>query len=172
MHAFVEALGIVMDIGKLFFSAEGRIGRQEFWLGWLALFAIVTLTSWIPLIGFLVWVVNVYCKVCIYSKRLHDMGRSGWLQIWTYVPFAVATALSIYAIIGLIFAGVALREWPGLIAAGAVSGILIAGLSWIVAFLIDLGFLLWVGIADREPFDNRYGPAPLSPDYRDAMPIV
>ena len=166
-----------MDVGKLFFSPEGRIGRQDFWLGWLALFAIVTLTGWIPLIGLVIWVVSIYCSVCIYSKRLHDMGKSGWLQLWAYIPYVVAMVITIFAFGGLIGTAIAaqgsISDIPeAIFAAGFVGGLIFAVLAWIIAFLIDLGFLLWVGIADRELFDNRFGPAPASPDYRDAMPIV
>jgi len=33
-----------------------------------------------------VWAVSVYAGVCLYSKRLHDMGRSGWLQLIVLIP--------------------------------------------------------------------------------------
>jgi uncharacterized membrane protein YhaH (DUF805 family) len=31
-----------------------------------------------------------------------------------------------------------------------------------VAFLINIGFVLWVGLTDSTPGDNRFGPPPVS----------
>ncbi len=36
-----------MDWKSLFFSAEGRIGRQAFWIGWLVLLGVQLLAGWI-----------------------------------------------------------------------------------------------------------------------------
>ena len=67
-----------MDWKSLFLSADGRIRRSEFWIGWLVIFAVNALLGWvIPLLSILL----IYPTVCIFSKRLHDMGKTGWLQL-------------------------------------------------------------------------------------------
>src|SRR6187399_1393789 len=69
-----------MDWKSLFFSAEGRIGRQAFWIGWLVLLGIQVVAGWIPVVGHALGLVALFCWVCLCTKRLHDMGRSGWWQ--------------------------------------------------------------------------------------------
>ena len=45
-------------------------------------------------------------------------------------------------------------------ASSVVFGLFTVILTWIVAFLVDLGFLLWIGCAEGEVGDNRFGPPP------------
>ena len=40
-----------MDWAKLFFSADGRIGRQAYWIGWLVLIGVNTLLFWVPFLS-------------------------------------------------------------------------------------------------------------------------
>ena len=81
-----------MDWKSLFFSAEGRIGRQVFWIGWLMLLGAHVVAGWIPLIGQVIALMAIFAWVCLCTKRLHDMGRSGW---WQLVPIALGPVLII-----------------------------------------------------------------------------
>jgi len=54
-----------MDWKTLFFSPDGRIGRQSFWIGWLVLLGVNVVLGWIPLIGWALSLVTIYCNVCI-----------------------------------------------------------------------------------------------------------
>ena len=74
-----------MNWGSLFFSADGRIGQKDFWLAAVILFVFGVLIHAAVVIGTLVWLLSTYCWICIYSKRLHDIGRSGWTQILPWV---------------------------------------------------------------------------------------
>src|SRR5512146_1322606 len=91
-----------MSWAALFFSPEGRINRTHFWLGWLVLFGAGMFLLWIPVFGHIVLLLSLYCHVCVYAKRLHDMGRTGWLQI---VPFLAMVVLSL---VGLFLGGAAI----------------------------------------------------------------
>ena len=70
-----------MDWKTLFLSPEGRIGRQAFWIGWLVLLGVNMALGWLPMIGAVISLATIYSSVCIHSKRLHDMGQTGWWQV-------------------------------------------------------------------------------------------
>lgn len=152
-----------MDWKTLFFSPEGRIGRSAFWIGWLVLLGVNVVLGWIPLIGWALSLATIYCNVCVFSKRLHDMGRSGFLQVW---PIVLCTVL-VFGALGLaagpaIMAGVSNADEAAVTAAvlAGVGGMLLAFLA---ALVIGFGFLLWVGVSSGDPGENRYGPAPRQP---------
>ena len=152
-----------MDWKTLFFSPDGRIGRSAFWLGWLVLLGVNVVLGWIPLLGWLLSLVTIYCNVCVTSKRLHDMGRSGFLQVWPMVICAVLVIGAIFMVAGpAIMAGIADADESQITAAvmAGVGGMLLAILA---AFVVGFGFLLWVGISNGVPGENRYGPAPAVP---------
>lgn len=141
-----------MDWKGLFLSAEGRIGRQNFWIGFAILFGASFVVNLIPVLGQIIGLLLLWPQVCIHAKRLHDMGHSGWLML---IPFGVSVLAGGIAVAtggAAIFAG-------GYEAAGAAMGA--ALLAFGLAFLVGLGFLLWVGLTPSQPGDNRFGPAPL-----------
>jgi uncharacterized membrane protein YhaH (DUF805 family) len=141
-----------MDWKSLFFSAEGRIGRQVFWIGWLMLLGAHVVAGWIPLVGQVIGLIAVFAWVCLCTKRLHDMGRSGW---WQLVPIVlgpvmiIGSALSIG--IGAILGEITNTDWAAL---AGVGGLLV---SLAIAFLAVAGFTLWLGVAGGQPGENRYG---------------
>jgi uncharacterized membrane protein YhaH (DUF805 family) len=146
-----------MDIAKLLFSFEGRMGRHDFWIGWLILFAAGFVLSFLPLLNIPIFFILIYPKVCIYTKRLHDMGLSGWLQL---IPWALWIAT---IVIGFVTFGAALISalMAGNNDSAALAGILTsAGVFLIVSFLatvISLGFWLWVGCTPGQRGGSRYG---------------
>lgn len=148
-----------MDWGRLFFSAYGRIRRQEFWISFLVLMGVSLLLGWIlP-----VWPIVLYCSICTRSKRLHDMGRTGWLQIIPAIAYTTAVFMSIYFLVGAIVAGATFANFnEALAATGVMFGVFTIIVTWCIAFLVDLGFLLWIGTAEGERGDNKYGPEPLA----------
>lgn len=144
-----------MDWGKLFFSAHGRTGRKDFWITFLILVGAGLLIGWIPFVGLVI----LYSGICIRSKRLHDMGRTGWLQLVPVLTYVAVTIFTLYYVIGAIIAG---ANWNHLTETAATVGLAIGGLtlfgSWMVAFLVDIAFLLWIGLSEGEASDNRFGP--------------
>ena len=158
-----------MDIGYVLFSPEGRIGRQDFWVGFLILFAAGVLLHLIPVLGTLVWMLSIYCWIVLYAKRLHDFNRTGW---WSLIPilanvigFAVIASFVLAIIFG-VAAGSAYYG-DGETAWWAV-GPWLGGIFGIAAVLGALGlihliFLIWVGVSAGTPGPNRYGPPPVRP---------
>lgn len=158
-------------IGNLFFTPFGRIGRRDFWLAWLVIFAVNVVLTWIPFIGVALWLVGIYCTICIYSKRLHDMGRTGWLQV---IPIAASVTwwvLATYFAIGVLFTGFAVEA--GLSDAGAglgiLSGVMALIMTGLVALTIEIVFLIWIGVTQSDPFDNRFGPPPVTARTEDGQ---
>lgn len=152
-----------MDWKTLFFSADGRIGRSTFWIGWLVLLGVNVVAGWIPLLGLLISLASIYCNICVTSKRLHDMGRSGFLQA---VPLVLCSALMIGSIIMVagpaVMAGIAEAD-ESVIQAAVLAGVGGMLLAWLSALVIGFGFLLWVGLSASVAGENKYGPPPASP---------
>lgn len=151
-----------MDWKALFLSAEGRINRQTFWVGIAATFVASMVAGALPLIGGLVKLALLWPQVCLNAKRLHDMGRTGWLML---VPVAVAVAAMSLAMAfgGAAFLGAGLLHHMGANLAGHgafAAGLGAAGGFMAVAMLVGLAFLLWIGLTPGEAGDNRFGPPP------------
>ncbi|CAN5321417.1 hypothetical protein BH10PSE1_BH10PSE1_01060 [soil metagenome] len=150
----VAGSGATFDWRALFLEANGRIGQKDYWIGFGIVFAVNIVLSWLPLIGFLVSLAAIYAGVCVSSKRLHDMGRSGWLAAIPYGALAAAIVFSTISVIGMIGAANYDNGMGFMAGAGAL------GLLWTAASLISLGFVIWLGVTPGQPGDNRYGPPP------------
>jgi len=147
-----------MDWKSLFFTAEGRIGRPTFWIGWLMLLGVHVVAGWIPLIGWALGLAALYASVCLYAKRLHDMGRSGW---WQLLPILLGPVLVIGSAMSIGFGALFAELTHGDAEWAALAGLGGLFVSLAVAFVVMIGFTLWVGISDSQPGDNRYGEPPM-----------
>jgi len=95
------------DAQRILFGAGGKLGPMEFAQGLVAIIAVslaFSLLSLIPglgvlisVLGLIVGLVLAFAWVCIFSKRFHDAGQSGWM---TLAAIAVAVVLSI--VVGLV----------------------------------------------------------------------
>ena len=150
----VAGSGSSFDWKTLFLEATGRIGQKDYWIGIIILFAAGIVLSWIPLIGTLVSIASIYFGVCVSSKRLHDMGRSGWLAAIPYGVTALAVLLSAMTMIGGVVSSGYGNDYGVLAGMGGVAAV------WGLAFLLNLAFLIWLGVTAGQPGDNAYGPPP------------
>lgn len=142
------------DWRTLFLQANGRIGQKDYWIGIGILFAANLVLSWLPFIGLLISLAGIYFGICVSSKRLHDMGKSGWLAAVPYGVTALAVVLSAMAFVGGMAGASSGNDM------GALAGMGMATSVWGLAFLINLGFLIWLGVTKGDPGDNAYGPPP------------
>ena len=104
-----------MDWKNLYLNFEGRINRQPFWLGllaliivqWIVMFIVATLlgVSLMPTVDpniapdvaasmaikamIPIWIVSLlflYPALAVYTKRWHDRDKSGWWTLIILVP--------------------------------------------------------------------------------------
>ncbi len=84
-----------------FFSFEGRIGRQQYWLRSLLIWAmnmVIIIPATIAqnastgvafglaLLAIAVYLVVFWASLATTAKRLHDRGRSGWFMLISLIP--------------------------------------------------------------------------------------
>ena len=144
----------------LFLSANGRIGQKDFWIGFAILFVAGFILGLIPVIGQIAQLAMIYCWVCLYSKRLHDFGKTGWLAAVPFGIWAIAGVLAVMAVIGGSAAAIG-AAGSGVGEAAAAGGMMAAlggmALVMMLAFLVWIGFTLWVGLTKGDPASNQYG---------------
>ena len=88
-----------MDWKYLLTSFEGRIGRQQMWMGIIVLMVVSLIATvldilfgtmdqetGIGIISGLVTLISIYPAVALYAKRWHDRGKSGWWTLIIFVP--------------------------------------------------------------------------------------
>ncbi len=147
-----------LDWQKLLFSFEGRTRRSHFWIGWLVCFGANAVANMIPVIGQLISLALLWPNLAIAVKRLHDMGKSGWLVVIPWVACIVGgiVAVSMMGVSALSNAASLEEGDPAAVMAllGPAMGIVA------VIGLVCLGFLLWIGLSEGQSGDNRYGPNP------------
>lgn len=146
------------DWQKLLFSFEGRTRRSHFWIGWLICLGVGVVTGWIPLIGGLISLLLIWPNLAITVKRLHDMGRTGWFAVIPWIATIVGVIIGI-ATVGLsALTNSAALEREDPLAVFALVGPALGALGFVM--LVNLGFLIWIGVTDSQPGDNRFGPNP------------
>ncbi|PZF76528.1 DUF805 domain-containing protein [Aestuariivirga litoralis] len=87
-----------MDWKYLFTSLEGRIGRQSYWMGVIAMTVITIIAALIDMVlgtagengygivSIIVALALIYPAIVLYAKRWHDRGKSGWWTLIGLVP--------------------------------------------------------------------------------------
>jgi uncharacterized membrane protein YhaH (DUF805 family) len=78
-----------MDWNHLLTSFDGRISRQPFWLGTLALFGaniVVSIVLGGGVLGVILGLVLIYPSLAVSVKRWHDRGKSGWWVLVALIP--------------------------------------------------------------------------------------
>ena len=148
---------------SLFFSAEGRIGRREFWIAALILFIAWIVSHLFHILAPLIWIGLLYVWICVYAKRLHDFGKSAVMILAPFVVIFIALAAAV------VFGGLGVI---GMLVAAAMHGlepsswtVMFGGLGVMVICLTVAGlakiiFLLWVGLSPGDAGTNQYGPPP------------
>lgn len=83
-----------MDYKSLLLSFEGRIGRQTYWMCFLAIFGIALVIAFIGtqmgVLGAIILVVFyigiIWCGLAIQAKRWHDRDKSAWWILIGLIP--------------------------------------------------------------------------------------
>ena len=146
-----------VDFNRLYLTTDGRIGRQDFWIGVAGLIVagvIIGLVVWavagIPsflgqLLSFIGQLILAYPGYCLMAKRFQDRNRPG---VTAAIPIGVNLVIALIQLTGL----------AGPMANPNFLGVL---LSW-----VTLGIFIWVlvelGILRGTVGSNPYGPDPVT----------
>jgi uncharacterized membrane protein YhaH (DUF805 family) len=146
-----------MDWQTLFLSAQGRIGKKDFWIGVGALFLAGMIFAQVPLLKTLWPLASIYFAVCVYGKRLHDIGQSAWLVL---IPTGIMiVAITLAAVLGgAALLGGASTGSDALTAAGGLAGLGLAGLAMLAGVAASIGWIIWLGTRESEATENQFGP--------------
>ena len=157
MTSFIDAIKLGFSN---YFNFSGRATRAEYW--WFVLFLVpVSLITWIPLIGQVIWLATSIPTISLTTRRLHDIGKSGWWQL-AYWGLVIVCAVGFFGpIVFLIFV---MSEATGDSVAGAV--LVMFGIVMVVATVAGIAtgvvWIIWfVRKGDEGP--NKYGPDPRQP---------
>jgi uncharacterized membrane protein YhaH (DUF805 family) len=148
------------DWQKLFFSFEGRIHRTHFWIGWLILLGVSVVANWLPVIGGLILLGLIWPNLAISVKRLHDMGKTGWLIA---IPWASAVIFCMVGIVMVVIAAVASGAGDYDLDGDPLAMLALMGpgmIAFTLSAIVPLIFLLWIGLVEGQKGENRYGPNP------------
>ncbi|RKR03148.1 DUF805 domain-containing protein [Maricaulis maris] len=84
------------DATRILFGASGKLSPQEFAQGIVAIMAAYIVLQFISLmpglgllLSFVGGLVLAFAWVCVYAKRFHDAGKSGWLAAAAVVAVLV-----------------------------------------------------------------------------------
>ena len=80
-----------MIVTQKYFCFEGRAGRKEFWMWILAAFIVNFILGLIPgkvgmIISAIFSLAILLPSLGVTARRLHDTGKSGWLQLLGLIP--------------------------------------------------------------------------------------
>ncbi|WP_323761475.1 DUF805 domain-containing protein [Maricaulis sp.] len=99
------------DAKRILFGAAGKLSPMEFAQGIIAIIVVnllLQILSLMPvlggvfgLVGILVGLASIFAWVCVYSKRFHDAGRSGWLTL-----AAIGAVIVVSVVVNLVLAPV------------------------------------------------------------------
>jgi uncharacterized membrane protein YhaH (DUF805 family) len=146
-----------MDWQTLFLKVEGRMGRKDYWIGVAILFVAGLILGNVPLIKMIWPFASIYFSVCVYGKRLHDIGQSAWMVL---LPYGIIFGGVVLAAIvgGSAFLAAASTGSDTASAVGGMAGLGIAGLILVAAALASLGWVIWLGTRESEAGENQFGP--------------
>lgn len=144
------------DWRSLLFSWDGRLRRSHFWAGVAVVVAAQILLGWIPLVGALVSLALILPSASISVRRLHDMGHTGWLALAPVAGVVVTSVVSL--VIGAFSSAAVLGSGNAAIGALALAGPVFLAMGLVA--LLNLMFILWVGLVPGVGGDNRFGPDP------------
>ena len=170
-------------MGKLLFSSGGRINQEKFYKGAVILLAI-NFFGWLAWFGGLAAgmlaslfsLVLIYCWGCLFAKRLHDAGKSGYLYLVLLLIFIVISWLMGALLMGIFtpevvdfqveLQEISSRKTPTMDDVVDMFNLIermyvMTAIPKAISFLLS-GALIAFGVNAKlrsDPNDNQYGPA-------------
>ena len=162
----MSPIGYYVRAFQKYAQFSGRATRAEYWWFYLVTVAVTILAGIldiffsIPLVSTIYSLVSFIPNLSVTARRLHDVGKSGWLQLLGIIASIV---IYISAILSLFlgFAGGGILFSDNISEIG--SGILGIAVILAVLSLISVGINIWLFIlyiTKSTPGNNKYGPNP------------
>jgi uncharacterized membrane protein YhaH (DUF805 family)/ribosomal protein L40E len=160
MTSFIDAIKLGFSN---YFTFSGRATRAEYW--WFLLFLVlvnvlVNLITWIPFIGWAIWLASYIPSISLTTRRLHDIRKSGWWQL-VYWGSGIVWALVVIGPI-ILFLIFVMAEAPG-DAPVAVAYLVMLGIVWVVVTVAGIAatvvWIIWL-VRKGDEGQNKYGPDP------------
>lgn len=140
MVSFIQAINLGF---KNYIRFNGRARRSEYW--WFVLFVqVLTLVTWVPYLGLAIGLATLIPSISLTTRRLHDIGRSGW---WQIVPG------------GLLISSLIFWEFTDIITWFKFELLLLAIVSTILTIIMSITFIIWT-IKQGDVGHNKYGRDP------------
>jgi uncharacterized membrane protein YhaH (DUF805 family) len=151
-----------MDWRSVFLSSKGRMGRKDNAIGYGIILLVGLLTSK-NLIGWLWLIAAIYFLVCLYAKRLHDIGQSAVTILIPFGLMVTSVPFAFFAGVGSFFTIAAQRNQPNLsqdFEIGIWIGLAILVVTCLVVswILVPIGLSIWLGLAKGSTKENEFGP--------------
>ena len=142
------------DINRLYMTTDGRIGRQDFWIGVVGLLVVGIVVTFIignifgllsrttTILMFIVQLALAYPAYCLMAKRFQDREKPG-----TYAAILIGLGLLV-ALLGIV----------------GLTGDPLAGGNWfgwilnLAQFVVAIWFLVELGFLPGTVGQNQYGP--------------
>ncbi|MCD7060178.1 DUF805 domain-containing protein [Pelagibacterium xiamenense] len=149
----------------LFTTFEGRINRQRFWLGVIAIIAVSILggivftmiagsnTGLLVLLSSILSLVLLYPGLAIGIKRLHDRNKSA--TPWAYIFFGPGILVQVMQVFGIGFSAQT-SNGMSVVMPNALGAIVLA-----LAAIVGIWALIELGFLKGTTGTNHYGPDPL-----------
>lgn len=146
-----------MDWQTLFLKVDGRMGRKDYWIGVGILFVAGLILSNVPTIRNLWPLASIYFAVCVYGKRLHDIGQSAWMVLLPFGILFIAGALAAF-LGGAAILGASASSSDSAAVMGGLAGLGMASLIFFAGALACLGWVIWLGTRETQAEENQFGP--------------
>lgn len=81
------------DMFRKYFDFKGRCGRKEFWYAVavnfivsIAINAIASINLYFSVLTYIYAIISFIPMLALYIRRVHDVGMSGNVIIWSFIP--------------------------------------------------------------------------------------
>jgi len=178
----------IVDATKRYFTKtiqfSGRASRSEFWWAYLVVNVAYFIASFSVVLSVLVLPLFIP-MIALTARRLHDIGKSGWLQLIFYISYIPMIGTIIFVAIAVMKAsdaGITLKQleeadidepaWNLLWQVTSTDVLIALGFLFVAIVIGLITFVMWLiwMIAEPKPAGDRFGPHGFT--YLQGAPLV
>jgi uncharacterized membrane protein YhaH (DUF805 family) len=102
LYIFMQIVDSYTDFWKRYVDFKGRTSRSGFWFYVLGLIVVSVITNILdyaigqPIFTLLISLASIIPAIAIYTRRLHDINKSGWWQLIVLIPLVGTIVLIVW----------------------------------------------------------------------------